>query len=252
MSYIKIGVFNESTTVTDAEVTKWVTAIQKQIRRDWAPIWGYDADLIWQPKGSKPRSGMWHVVIFDDADQAGVLGYHDLTPEGLPLAKVFAKTTKTYGGQPSCTLSHEVLEMLADPDINLIAAVTDPNAGTKFYAYEVCDAVEADNLGYDIYGVRVSDFVTPAWFESFRAPHSTQFSFMKRIAAPFQLAPGGYIPVYDPSTGWSQVTARHTYSYESRPHPGSRRERRVIHRHHWMKTHADPFRHGREDNADIK
>lgn len=242
MSHIKIGVFNESAAVSDAEVLKWITAVQHQIRYDWASIWGYDADLIWQPKGALPRSGMWHVVIFDDADQAGALGYHDITPEGLPLGKVFAKTTLTYKGLPSVTFSHEVLEMLADPDVNLVAMANDPNSGAKFYAYEVCDAVEADELGYDIGGVMVSDFVTPAWFESFRAPGSTAFSFKKHVSAPFQLAPGGYIGVYDPSYGWTQITARHTYTYEQRPHPGSRRERRVIPRHHWMKTIAEPFK----------
>jgi len=58
-------------------------------------------------------------------------------------------------------LSHELLEMLADPWINWCATGND----SKIYALEVCDAVEADDLGYDIDGVRVSDFVTPAWFE---------------------------------------------------------------------------------------
>lgn len=242
MAIIKIGVFNESTVISDAELIKWIRAVQHQIRHDWAPIWGYDADLIWQPKGSLPRSGMWHMVIFDDSDQAGALGYHDINPEGLPLGKVFAKTTLTYGGLPSVTFSHEVLEMLGDPDINLIAMGNDPNSGAKFYAYEVCDAVEADNLGYPIYGITVSDFVTPAWFESFRAPNSTQFSFKKNVTAPFQLAAGGYIGVYDPTYGWTQITARHAYSYEQRPHPGSRRERRLIPRHQWMKTTASPFK----------
>lgn len=245
MSHIKIGVFNESTVIPDAEVIQWIIAVQHQIRYDWASIWGYDADVIWQPKGSPPRAGMWHVVVLDDADQAGALGYHDITPEGLPLAKVFAKTTLTYNGKPSVTFSHEVLEMLADPDINLVAMGTDANSGAKFYAYEVCDAVEADNLGYDINGVTVSDFVTPAWFESFRAPNSTQFSFKKNVTAPFQLAAGGYIGVYDPASGWTQVTARHAYNYELRPHPGSRRERRLVPRHQWMSSVADPFRHGR-------
>ncbi len=242
MSIIKIGVFNQSTVISDQELKKWIRAVQHQIRNDWAPIWGYDADLIWQPKDAPPRSGMWHIMVFDDADQAGVLGYHDMTPEGLPLGKVFAKTTLAYGGLPSVTLSHEVLEMLADPDVNLIAMGNDPNSGAKFYAYEVCDAVEADNLGYQIYGVTVSDFVTPAWFESFRSPNSTQFSFKKNVTAPFQLAAGGYIGVYDPTYGWTQITARHAYSYEQRPHPGSRRERRLIPRHQWMKTTASPFK----------
>jgi len=38
----------------------------------------------------------------------------------------------------------------------------------KIYALEVCDAVESDKLGYEIDGVMVSDFITPAWFEPTR------------------------------------------------------------------------------------
>ena len=32
------------------------------------------------------------MLVLDTSDQAGALGYHDVTPQGLPLGKVFAKT----------------------------------------------------------------------------------------------------------------------------------------------------------------
>lgn len=242
MSHIKIGFFNQSTVMSDTEVIKHVVAIQHQVRNEWANIWGFDADIIWQPKGSAPRSGMWHMVYFDNADQAGALGYHDITAEGLPLGKVFAKTTLDNKGLVSVTASHETLEMLGDPDVNLIAAANDASGATKLYAYEVCDAVEDDSLGYkSVNGVVVSDFVTPAWFESFRTPGSTAFSYKKNVTAPFQLAPGGYIGVLDPTTGWSQVTARADYSYSLRPHPGSRRDKRRTPRDQWMKSTGQPW-----------
>lgn len=236
MSHIKIGVFNESTVVPDDVVKKQVKAIQHQIRTDWASVWGFDADLIFQPKDAKPRSGMWHIVYLDNADQAGALGYHDLTPEGLPLGKVFAKTTLDSGGLVSVTASHEILEMLGDPDVNLIASNIDAGGNLRLYAYEVCDAVEADNLGYLINGVMVSDFVTPAWFESFRTPGKTLFSFKKNVTAPFQLAPGGYIGTLDPYHGWTQLTARSEYHYSQRINPGSRRDKRRTHRDQWLKS----------------
>jgi len=37
------------------------------------------------------------MVFLDNADQPGALAYHDLTPDGLPLAKVFVKTTVDNG-----------------------------------------------------------------------------------------------------------------------------------------------------------
>ena len=48
-------------------------------------------------------------------------------------------------GKWTVTFSHrELLEMLADPNINLCAFDEDAR---RLYAYEVCDAVEADALG---------------------------------------------------------------------------------------------------------
>jgi hypothetical protein len=88
--------------------------------------------------------------------------FHDLTAAGQPLGQVFARTTLDEGGLWTVTFSHEMLEMLADPNINLCAFDEDAR---RLYAYEVCDAVEADALGYEIDGVTVSDFVLDSWFE---------------------------------------------------------------------------------------
>ena len=228
MASIKIAVINASTAVTDSkEVKKVVAALQKQVSRDFAPAWGIDAELRLVAKGSKPAAGEWWLAILDDADQAGALGYHDLTSKGLPLGKVFAKTDKNYGEQWSVTASHELLEMLADPNINLTVFDEAANGG-RLYAYEVCDACEADKFGYTIDGVRVSDFVFPSWFESFRKK-GAQFDQMKKIAKPFQLLAGGYIGIYDVRSGggWTQLTAEKT-NFRSRPPVGSRRERRTI------------------------
>jgi hypothetical protein len=41
------------------------------------------------PKGAPVPPKTWLIGVFDNSDQAGVLGYHDLTEDGLPLAKVF-------------------------------------------------------------------------------------------------------------------------------------------------------------------
>ncbi|MBI3447427.1 MAG: hypothetical protein HY049_00700 [Acidobacteria bacterium] len=228
MANIKIAVVNASTVVTDAKlVQKVVAALQTQVTRDFAPAWGIDADLRYVPKGSKPAAGEWWLVILDNSDQAGALGYHDVTKAGLPLGKVFARTDLDYGEQWSCTASHELLEMLADPSINL-TVFDETTAGGRLYAYEVCDACEAEPFGYKINGVLVSDFVYPAWFESFRKT-GTQFDHTKKISKPFKLVKGGYIGVYDvrSGSGWTQVTAE-KINYRSRPPVGSRRERRNV------------------------
>ena len=78
-----------------AEVQSATSALQIQVSRDFAPIWGSDADLTFIPRAVQPPGGVWWLVILDNSDQAGALGYHDLTPDSLPLGKVFASTDQT-------------------------------------------------------------------------------------------------------------------------------------------------------------
>jgi hypothetical protein len=240
MASIEVAVFNKSAAVSDADVKNMATAVQAQNAEDFNPIWGVDAQIAFYASGAVIPRAAWQIGVFDNSDQAGALGYHDLTTEGLPLGKVFAASALSSGQQVSVTLSHEALEMLADPDINLTAFVEDSKGVGRLYAYEVCDAVEA--FGYDKGGVRVSDFVTPAWFESFRKPKSTLFSFKGNVEAPFTLAAGGYIGYYDitSGSGWQQLTARGISYLRARPQRGSRRERRRTPREQWMLSSLTP------------
>ena len=235
---IQIAVINESTVLKDAEVETAVAALQKQVSGDFAAAWGANAKLNFVERGGKVPKSSWQVGIFDNSDQAGALGYHDLTAAGLPLGKAFAGTDLQNGSSWTVTLSHETLEMLGDPDVNLSALVDDGNERHAWlYAYEVCDAVEADNLGYRVDGVLLSDFVYPAWFEFFRPPRSTPFDHTGALKAPFELAAGGYISVLrvlEPF-GWQEITARGE-RYEQRPPVGSRRERRHLPREHWRRS----------------
>src|SRR5213594_2301364 len=144
MPTIKVAVINASTVLKDADAGKAVPALQAQIHNDFAPAWGVDADLVFIPKGSEPPAGAWWLAILDNSDQAGALGYHDLTDEGLPLGKVFAASDITYGYEWTVTASHELLEMLADPDINLTVFVQSDATRGLIYMHEVCDACEAD------------------------------------------------------------------------------------------------------------
>jgi hypothetical protein len=238
---IQISVINASTVVTDDDVRPVVDALQKQVTNDFLPAWGVGAQLTFVPTGNAPTPGTWWLSILDDSDQAGALGYHDITPDGLPLGKVFAGTDLKYGTQWSVTASHELLEMLGDPNINLTVFVQNDQSTGILYAYEVCDACEADNVAYQIGNVLVSDFVFPSWFESFRPMGSTQFDQTKQIQNPLQLLAGGHIGVFDVNSGsgWQQQTAEKKPTETlSRGNVGSRRERRRIPRQHWVASHT--------------
>ena len=180
-------------------------------------------------------------MVLDNSDVAGALGYHELTPEGLPLGFVFAGTDRQHGLQWTVTASHELLEMLGDPDVNLYGFVqTGGNTGT-FYAYELCDPCEMDEQGYEINGVSVSDFVYPERFEGFRAPGSTRFDHSNLIDQPFKLLPGGYSIVLDVPSGfgWYQISEPvlpEARARKEQPPLGSRRERRTRPRTQWGRS----------------
>ena len=143
------------------------------------------------PRNGEPAAETWWLVLLDTSDQATALGYHDLTVDGLPLGKAFVLSDEQAGLHWTVTASHELLEMLGDPDINLWAFPHPDAQSGRLYAYETCDACQADKLGYLIDGTLVSDFLYPAWFESFRLPGSTQFDRQSSIQEPFQIAPDG-------------------------------------------------------------
>lgn len=259
MANVTISILNVSSVLTDDEVRAAIPALQTQVQRDFAPAWGVDADLAFVTGDMEPAAGSWWLVILDNSDQAGALGYHDLTKEGLPLGKVFAATDIAYKHKWTHTLSHELLEMLADADINLTVFVqSDPRHGV-LYSREVCDACQAEQYAYEIDGVVVSDFVYPAWFESFWAADAAQFDHKKEIHRPFELLPGGYISIFDmgSGTGWQQLRPANVLSatdfqavraalelpdghrYEERPRIGSRRERRRLPRNQWIQSTAN-------------
>ncbi len=235
---IQIAVINASTVISDAEIPAVVSALQQQVNNDFGPIWGVSAKLNIVPNGMQSPSGSWWLTILDDSDQAGALGYHDLTSDGLPMGKAFAGTDLKFRNAWSVTASHELLEMLVDPNINLTVMVQEDvrTAGT-LYAYEVCDACEDDSLGYNIGDVLVSDFVYPSWFESFRGTSSVQFDHVSKITKPFELLKGGYIGTFtiNSGSGWQQSSGEKVLTdTRSRGDAGSRRERRATPRSQWI------------------
>lgn len=200
-----ISVINASTVVADADVEKMVAALQIQMSRDFYPAWGLDAVLDFVPTGGTAPAGHWQLVMLDNSPQADALGFHDLTAEGLPIGKCFVKSDLDAGASYTTTAGHELMELRADPD--LVRCVLIDN---RLYALEVADSPEADNFGYLIDGVLMSDFVYPSWFESFWAPGQVQFDYGKHITNPFEILPGGYIGYMDinSTNGWQQLTER--------------------------------------------
>jgi hypothetical protein len=186
-----ITIKNESKSAADADVRRVIRALQKQIDRDFAPAWGLRARLVFNVEHARAMK----VVIKDVSDEAGDLGYHFC--DGYPVTYVFAQDDIKELKEYSSTLSHELLEMIADPGANLYAdGFYRIKHGVKRKAmipYEVCDAVQDET--YTIDGVRVSDFVLPEWFEPEHKGRALKMDHLGKIDRPFDLAPGGYTDV---------------------------------------------------------
>ncbi len=213
----RICVQNESTSVSDADLRRTLRALQKQIVRDFAPAWGLTAKL----ELGRRRARTLSVVIRDRSDEAGDLGYHFL--EGYPVTYVFALDDIEEYGEYTSTLSHELLEMVADPGVNLYAdgfvRVAHGRQRKAMIPYEVCDAVE-ENL-YRIDGVHVSDFLLPEWFEPEHKGRGLTMDFLGVIRRPFELAPGGYTDA---------IIGKRYMTFWSKREPKSRRHRMAARR----------------------
>jgi hypothetical protein len=200
-----IVIVNQTTILDDTAVAVAMAALQRQVTYHFEPHWNAGASL-WGPwpRDQPIPDEAWALILADDSDQAGALGYHETTHSGQPIGFVFAKTDRNYGLSWTVTASHELLEMLGDPYANQAVQINEQT----FVAYEACDAVEADELGYEIttHGaapVLVSDFMLPAWFIPGAAG---PYDYGEHCSKPLELLPGGYIGIWTPRDGWEQHT----------------------------------------------
>ena len=127
MSLPVIAITNVSTCLSDGQVEAVIPALQRQVSLDFKAYWEVECELTFLPKEKPLTEGWWQISVTDNPDQAGALGYHELTSRGTPLGKVFAALDLQSGGSWTVTLSHELLEMLADPSINWSAQGPDGN-----------------------------------------------------------------------------------------------------------------------------
>jgi hypothetical protein len=205
-------------------VSAAVAALQIQLDRDWQPAWGTTATLKFYNRNQAVPATSWIIWIMDTSDYPGALGYHDETAASRPYAKVFAKTAQQYGYNWTVTLSHELLEMMADPWVNLtVFRQTTATAGT-LYAYESCDAVEHDRFGYRINNILVSDFQYPAWFDA-TPKAGSKFDHMGYCTNSYQILQGGYMPVFDVTGGSGWRSMNHMGELKD-PEPEDMRNRR--------------------------
>lgn len=191
-----IAVINKSSMISNDEVKLMTLGVAKQAREQAAPVWDLKPPkVVYRDSEAATEPGAWKVLIFDDADIADALGYHSDGPDGLPYGRVFVKITQKHNLPISGVLSHEVLEIMMDPQANYWA---DDWREKLSYALEVADPVESDYYDIDVNGtsVKVSNFVFPSWFDPAPPPNS-KFDWLGKLSKPFTMTKGGYVIIRD-------------------------------------------------------
>jgi hypothetical protein len=207
-----ISVINHSNgKVSDKQAQTVIRAINRQIREDFEPYWSLGATLRLEgtrsadpdPQSPADMRGDAVIYLYDKADVPGALGYHALNNPGIPFGFIFLDITEELGEEWSVTLSHEALELIGDPEVNLLVVGPhpDPNQDRDvFFWYEMCDAVQDET--YEIDGIEVSNFVLPLYFtggDEFTGRND--FLGTPNNGSPlisFGVNPGGYVGFYDP------------------------------------------------------
>jgi hypothetical protein len=199
-----IGVQNSTAgLLTDAAVESTLNAINIQLARDFRPHWRHAARLVLDRGDGAAFDA--DVRLHGDKKKTEWLSFHTVQ-NGRPEVQVAVKTIQYTSESWTVCLSHEVLEMLVDRDVNLTAFGPLPGSGKKkrvAFCYEICDPVASES--YSIEGVEVSNFVLPSYFQAdARAGSKHDFLGRKedgRLLKPFGVKRGGYITYIDPRTG---------------------------------------------------
>jgi len=189
---IHLALTSHSNQVAISDLTEVAAALQKQITRDFAPLWNVDATVAAFASDQVPQ-GYWPISIEDNLDQfPGAAGIHLNEQDNSPYALVL------YGPTWSLTASHEAPEMLADPWGSRTVPGQSPRQaqGRVDFLVEVCDPCEDSQFAYAVNGVVVSDFYTPNYFDPV-ALSSVRYSFGGAIVAPRQVLTNGYLSWFD-------------------------------------------------------
>lgn len=185
---MNIHVLNhELNALADVDLDAVCHAVHRQVAEHVGPAWGVASSVRRVRHVDDVPAGGILAVAQAQIDVDGALAYH--TVDGSrPQIVVSAELAARYGSTLGECLSHEVLEALCDLFCNSYA----PDDKGRWWVQEICDPVQ--ELGYEIGGVRVSDFVLPAWFS---AGSPGPWSHLGTLTKAYQVSKGGYAQYWD-------------------------------------------------------
>lgn len=202
--------------ISDAEIERDIPAWEHAINVDFAKYWHTTQyKLVFLGRKDAP-SGAISAVFVNKGPVKGALAYHWTERGNAPSITVYAGTGVYYGFDNSISFTHELEELAADPVTSAMNQgypadyyyIQKANGDIKIafqlgvvgWFQEVSDPVESDY--YKINGVKISDFVTPSWFND---GVGGRYDFMGLCQQPFWIRPGGYAQFYD-AGGWELIS----------------------------------------------
>jgi len=206
--------------LSDEQVQGAIRAINRQIKEDFEPYWSLGATLRLEGKtGPKPKPqesadlrGDAILYLWDKTNVPNALGYHERNNSVIPFGFVFTELSAQLGENWTVTLSHEALDLIADPEVNLLVMGPHPSTANLdvFHWYEMCDAVQAEI--YKIDDIEVSNFVLPLYFTGGDEVGGRN-DFLGRghdgkTLKSFSVNPGCYIGFFNPQTGEHETFSR--------------------------------------------
>src|SRR5690349_2835710 len=125
--------------LSDEHVQEGIRAVNRQIAHDFKPYWDFGAELRLEGAvGDAPDDEKLHelrgdaiLYLWDEVDVDDALGYHDLNYRGISYGFVFRKLSDQLKENWTVTFSHEALELIGDPESNLLVAGPHPKDETK-------------------------------------------------------------------------------------------------------------------------
>jgi len=200
--------------ISDPDLLDAIRAVNQQIQYDFAPYWNMPGTLRLEGSTLKdPRPGLAASIMRGDAvlyvssalQDDGTEGFHDRNYRGVPYGVVYSKQSEQTGDPWQVTLSHEALELIADPQGNNYVMGPSPHDPKKqvFFWFEMCDAVSSQT--YKIDGIPLQNFLLPAYFEP--PVPGARTNFLGTELAPFGIAPKSYLGYYDPEKKSQETTS---------------------------------------------
>ena len=200
-----ISVVNQTNgEVSDAHLLAAIRAVNRQIAEDFVPYWSMPATLRLEGTLLKESRANAAALFRGDAvlyvssvtGRNDPEGFHDRNLRGVPYGVVYTAMSEKMGDPWSTTLSHEALELIADPQANtyVMGPALHDRRKKVFFWFEMCDPVSAQT--YEIDGIPMQNFLLPAYFEP--PVPGARTNFLGTDLEAFRIAPGGYVGYYDP------------------------------------------------------